>query len=289
MDEVFENDMACWKLNGYVKNEDDQTAVLDVMRNHGEFLKNTFISIASKCNFPQINIGEVVIKFKLWGLLGTKHFNDADVHISCAGAINKEIDFKSKVKINGILTRFEFFDTIIRASKKRFYDSKEVKSVADAVEMCICEYIMENTEEESWTQFRTTKLWTLPMNDLFKANMEGVKDLWKRYHTPMKRTFCQEDATRLMLNDIDLGIIVEHVSFAWGMSQMTVSKELKHYNTYDELSLVEFMEFLSRIADMRYPGDTFPLQVKVKNLLEALFKLVHFKFVEYDKVIDEES
>jgi hypothetical protein len=49
---------------------------------------------------------------------------------------------------------------------------------------------------------------------------------------------------------------------------MTISKELKHYNSYDELNLVEFMEFIARIADMRYPGDTFTLPVKVKNLLE---------------------
>jgi hypothetical protein len=140
-DEIFENDMQCWKLNGYVKNEDDQIAVLDVMKNHAEFLKNTFIALASKSNFPQITPNDIVLKFKSWELTTTKFLNEQDIFIATTGAQNKEIDFKSKVKVNGILTRFEFFDTVIRIAKKRFFDSKEVKTVADAVEMCIVEFM----------------------------------------------------------------------------------------------------------------------------------------------------
>ena len=71
----------------------------------------------------------------------TKFLNEADIFISITGSMNKEIDFKSKLKNNGQLTRFEFFDTLIRIAKKRFYDSKEVKSVADAVEMLIVDHM----------------------------------------------------------------------------------------------------------------------------------------------------
>ena len=56
------------------------------------------------------------------------------------------------------------------------------------------------------------------MNDLFKANMEGIKDLMKRYHTPMKNRFIKEDALRLLLTDLDIGIIEVHIHYAWGMS-----------------------------------------------------------------------
>ena len=70
---------------------------------------------------------------------------------------------------------------------------------------------------------------------------------------------------------------------------MTNTKEVKDYDKYDKMVLVEFMEFLARIADSRYPGDNFPLTIKVKNLLEALFKLIHFKFVDFESMDDEES
>jgi hypothetical protein len=49
------------------------------------------------------------------------------------------------------------------------------------------------------------------MNDLFKANMSGIEDLWKRYRTPMKRTFNKDDAFRMLLNDVDMNILDVHV------------------------------------------------------------------------------
>ena len=77
-------------------------------------MKNIFISLASKSSFPQISPNDLVVKVKSWDLTTTKHLNEADIFISTTGAQNKEVDFKSKIKVNGILTRFEFFDTIVR-------------------------------------------------------------------------------------------------------------------------------------------------------------------------------
>ena len=107
------------------------------MKKHAEYIKNLFIALASSSHFPQISPNDLVVKVKDWKLFGTNSLNEADIFISVTGAFNKEIDFRSKIKIVGLLTRFEFFDTLIRIAKKRFFDSKEVKTVAAAIETLI--------------------------------------------------------------------------------------------------------------------------------------------------------
>jgi len=69
-----------------------------------------------------------------------------------------------------------------------------------------------------------------------------------------------------MLNHIYLGIVVDHVNYAWGMCQMTNCEETKTFDMYDNLTTVEFMEFIARVADLRCPGEEFPLKIKVKQL-----------------------
>jgi hypothetical protein len=105
----------------------------------------------------------------------------------------------------------------------------------------------------------------------------------------MKVTFTKKDANDLMLSYIDLGIAEVHVNYAWGMCKMTIAKETKAFNRYDDLSLVEFMEFIARVADLRCPGDEFPLKIKVKLLCQPLFEIVNRTFIDSEEVIEEES
>jgi hypothetical protein len=111
----------------------------------------------------------------------------------------------------------------------------------------------------------------------------------KKFHTPMKKTFTKNDACDLMLSFVDLGISEVHVPYAFGMCQMTIPRETKAYQKYDDLELVEFMEFIARLADLRCPGDEFPLNIKVKNLCVPLFEVVGKQFIDSNEVQEEES
>jgi hypothetical protein len=92
-----------------------------------------------------------------------------------------------------------------------------------------------------------------------------------------------------MLSYIDLGIVVDHVNYAIGMCQMTIVKETKAFHMYDDLRTVEFMEFIARVAELRCPGDEFPLTIKVKELCTVLFEVVHKTFVDSNNEVEEES
>jgi len=51
---------------------------------------------------------------------------------------------------------------------------------------------------------------------------------------------------------------------------MTVVNEKKNYIGYNSLVLVEFFEFLGRLADTRFPTEELPLETKLDMLLKIL-------------------
>jgi len=61
-------------------------------------------------------------------------------------------------------------ETLLRLSITRFCKSGIVKSPSEALRMLVEEYLHEYYEEEPWNYFRTEKLWTVDMDNLFKAN-----------------------------------------------------------------------------------------------------------------------
>ena len=88
------------------------------------------------------------------------------------------------------MTRFEFYEVLLRIALARFHVPKIVEKPAEALEMLIVDYLMENpAEPENLVNFRLNMLWKLEIHDLFKSNLENCKLLMKDYHNPMKKTF----------------------------------------------------------------------------------------------------
>lgn len=74
------------------------------------------------------------------------------------------------------------------------------------------------------------------------------------------------------------------------MSKMTNVQEVKNYNAYDDIKVVEFYEFFARLADRRYPGDHLETHVKVEMLMDQVFiKLLHKARIEVTIEEEEES
>ena len=84
-----------------------------------------------------------------------------------------------------------------------------------------------------------------------------------------------KDATSMLTQDIDIGVTNLEITYCWGMSKMTVLDETNKYPNHNNILLVEFLEFLARIADCRFQGE-IPLEEKIEMLLDALFPLVGF-------------
>ena len=66
----------------------------------------------------------------------------------------------------------------------------------------------------------------------------------------------------------------------YGMSKMTVANELefKGVNPYLKMQFVEFLEFIGRVADLKYQHEEdIPLYQKIEKLLGPMLSLVKVK------------
>ena len=90
----------------------------------------------------------------------------------------------------------------MRTAKVRFMNSGEATKHEEALRLLMEQFVFVNYREESWSDFRVKKLWTLEVNDYLKANLENIKELLRIYHEPRKKTFTFADANRMFLSDI---------------------------------------------------------------------------------------
>ena len=58
---------------------------------------------------------------------------------------------------------------------------------------------------------------------------------------------------------------------AYSLSKMYIPDEMEDFDRYNDLKMVEFYEFLGRLAHLLFPAETygegFPLVKKIENLL----------------------
>ena len=63
-----------------------------------------------------------------------------------------------------------------------------------------------------------------------------------------------EDIMTLCTVMMDIGIMEKDLLFLFGMSKMTVVREIENNEKYDYLEFAEFLEFIGRMADFKFEG-----------------------------------
>ena len=77
------------------------------------------------------------------------------------------------------LCRYEFLEIIVRMAKIKYKDKGVCETVAEATQKLIEEYIIPNSKEHMpWQGFRKNRLWNLDCDDLFKANISSLNELF---------------------------------------------------------------------------------------------------------------
>ena len=98
------------------------------------------------------------------------------------------------------LRRCGFLEIIVRIAKAKFVDNEMFSSIADATENLIEGYILANTYSAMTGQeFRDKEAWNLDMDDLIKANDEGLQALYRHVRVTghVRGMFDISDARRL--------------------------------------------------------------------------------------------
>jgi len=148
----------------------------------------------------------------------------------------------------------------------------------EGLRVLIDEVLKHKCDISSWQEWRVQKLWTLEVDDLYRSNQKELEKLYKYYFVQRKvKALYLEDAQNLFGASANLGLLPEHVSQCWGMSQMTVENDISQRLDYLRCNFQEFLEFFARIADLVYKDRHSSLVSKIERLMDHMFQLLDAK------------
>ena len=78
------------------------------------------------------------------------------------------------------LCRYEYLEIVLRMSKVKYIDTGLTKTFSEALKMFM-QQSFKNDASEDWTKFRKKLLWKISVNDLFVANIPGLRKLYESY------------------------------------------------------------------------------------------------------------
>mmetsp|Transcript_12818 Transcript_12818/g.12735 ORF Transcript_12818/g.12735 Transcript_12818/m.12735 type:complete len:171 (+) Transcript_12818:988-1500(+) len=158
----------------------------------------------------------------------------------------------------------------------KYVDSKEASSWDEASELLIERCMKPNSKFQGGEDFRRKNIWTLPIDDLFRANIEPLKKIYNMYAKGLKRHLDLDDCIAICAN---LGNVSQlQITEAYSFSKITIIDEMNHKERYDKMLLVEFLDFICRIADFKYREENnITFLEKVERIIDLLFKQIDAK------------
>ena len=96
-----------------------------------------------------------------------------------------------------------------------------------------------------WQEFRDEELWTLEVDDLFRNNKVAIENIYKTYSSG--KVFTKNDAI-MLAETFNLPLTIRSVVLAYSQSKETLVDEMNNYDTYNDMTYTEFLEFLARCA-----------------------------------------
>ena len=282
---AFNEDRKFWKGHRFIKEEIDRTDTELILKKYYLQLKDCFIHLASNSSWPNIgnlDFADFATKAK---------FLDNFVNLAAIDRTFIAANLKTENSIapsNG-LKRFEFLEILVRLANIKYKESNICKTYADATEKLITECIMPHFTSEPWQEFRTKQLWTIDVNDLLEANQTNLEKIYNHYLTPNNKQLDLQSCIAMCTQDTSLDISEKDINFCFGYCQMTVLNEERQWKTYHSLSLVEFLEFVGRLAHYKFKNQDMTLTSKIEFLLDDLMQGFGMERKEVNVEVEEFS
>eukprot|EP00347_Sterkiella_histriomuscorum_P001629 403371291 len=194
------------------------------------------------------------------------------------------------------LCRYEFFEIIVRMAYAKYVDKGPLRTIDEGLQKLINEHIMENPFEkidgDSW---RHEELWCLEVDDLFKANLKEINKVnfqlksinLQLYKFIMGRSkYVEYDVLIDILHESELQMNSEDITVAFAYSKQTFIQEMEDIKRYKNIPFHEFLEFIGRLAQIKYFDVQVPLENKIEMILDILLKLVNEK-VQQPQISDD--
>lgn len=133
------------------------------------------------------------------------------------------------------LSRFEFLEILVRLANNKFKETGVCATYEEAFNKLLEEHVLPLANPEPWQEFRDELLWTVEVNDVLEANLEGMKKVYNSYHEPRKKFMTMGDALGLMMRDTQLALTEKDAIYCFGMCKMSVIFEQENMAQYKKL------------------------------------------------------
>jgi hypothetical protein len=280
-----------WKAPRFIKDPDEIEKCWDVIWKYFAKLKDIFITMASRSNFPSVTILDFTSFCDVCKIM------DKNVNLSTIDrlfiATNVEI-IANDENPDKELCRFEFFEILLRLGNVKYREIGISNSYHQALEKIIKENVLANYKPYPWQEFRDRELWCVEVNDVFEANMEGLKKLYAFFFDPRKKFMSMQDAIDMMIKLTPLLMTEKDAYFCYGMCKMTCVNEAEESTLrYKRMQFVELFELIGRIAEVKFRGTEFEtsmtLAQRIEFVLDDIFTLVDVRRRDVNIIIDEQS
>lgn len=276
----FLEEIAYWKVPNFVKDEEECEAIEKYMQSQALFLKTLFTVRAAASHFPVIRWLNYAPLVTEWNLA------DADFEMATVDRIFIAVTKNMDKALHGILpekdmSRFQFYESLVRIAFFKYKQTGLTSTTLDGVKTLIEKVLKPKYDNWVWHGWRTEQLWTLDIDDLFKANKSAMTKLYKYYFVAKKtKAYTMEDATEMFTKEVEIDMLPEQICHCWGLSQMTVNNDIKKRHLYFEATFVEFVEFFSRLAAAKFkegPHKNTKLIEKIEAMMDISFPIVNAK------------
>lgn len=296
----FEKDVARTRLSKFIKVQKDLEDTKSVLQRHYPHLKHMFQLHIAK-SYPGVQWFAFIRICLRWKIIDTDLLNIDIDRIFIATNFEEEDLEENDDKA---LCRYEFIEIIARMAKHKFFDSGAASSVSEATERLLAQFIIPNSEDLDQQEFRDSLLWTIEVNDMLKENMYSIDCLYRKYATlgaQVYKFLSKDDAVTLYQEAVvnspgnfnePTQEQIQRLVQAYSLSKMTIEDEMGDFAKYNQMSIVEFYEYLGRWAALTYEEDTStPFLRKYEKLLRLVLPLAgkQFKPFKADDQIDSSS
>lgn len=125
--------------------------------------------------------------------------SQADIDRSFIATNFEEVDLEDND--DKALCRYESLEILVRLAKIKYFESGACPTVASALEKLLHEHVLPYHGMPILAQeFRDEQLWTLDIDDLYKANLDGLNQVYRiqQQAGDAKGEFTLDDALAMM-------------------------------------------------------------------------------------------
>ncbi|CAI2385868.1 unnamed protein product [Moneuplotes crassus] len=262
------------KLKRFIKDEADYEEVYSLFKDDIVKIKEIFEYCIGISSYPYISWLEFCNLTKEWNIpdKGTCPMKEIDTIFITTNF--EEVDMEDNP--DKLLCRYEFYEILVRIANQKYIKSKALSSLPMAVARLLTENIFENSEHVlSGQLWREDYLWTINIDDLYKANLSSLKSIFVMFRKKRTNYWSLKDSLYVCRNELDINIEAKEVQLAFSLAKMTVVDEMEESEKLDRLEFVEYLEFIARLGQIVFiKNSTMGLYDKIVYIMQKFLAII---------------